>query len=90
MRPREIVGGLTGAVGRMIVDHHDAYVRMPQQLVDQCRQVFALVVRGDDDERLRRGHERPSKRSIEICSDTNPTSRITTLSRMSSTEELVT
>ena len=40
--------------------------------------------------RRARHRRRPSKRSDEICSDTRPTSRMTTLSRISSTDEFVT
>src|SRR6185295_11176375 len=37
-----------------------------------------------------RHSRRPSKRSAEICSDTRPTRKMTTLSRMRSTDEFVT
>ena len=90
MLARQRVGDVAGAVGRLIVDHHHAHVGMRHQPGDEHRQVRALVERRHDDQRARRRHGRPSKRSEEICSDTSPTSRITTLDRMSSTDELVT
>src|SRR5438445_11355882 len=51
-------------------------------------QIRALVVGRHDHHGRHRS--RPSKRSDEICSDTRPIRKITTLSRMSSTDELVT
>ena len=61
------------------------------QLTDEDRQVLALVVgRHDHERRLQRHERRPSNRSDEICSETRPTSRITTLNTISRTEELVT
>src|SRR6185436_17866909 len=55
---------------------------------NQHGQVRPLVVGRDDDQG---GHDfGPSIRSEEICSDTSPIRKITTLIRMSSTEEFVT
>src|SRR5262249_6105135 len=68
---------------------------MLQQSRDEERQVLAFVVGRHDDERVercvrRRHASRRSKRSEEICSDTSPTRKMMTLSRMSSTDEFVT
>lgn len=83
----------TRAVRRGVVDNHHRYVRMRHQPAHDNREVVALVERGNDDERGGCDgfcHERPSNRSDEICSETRPTSRITTLRRIRSTEEFVT
>src|SRR5207249_333645 len=57
---------------------------------DHHGQIRALVECRHDDQRARRRHRRPSKRSVEICSETSPTRKMTTLRRIKSTEELVT
>ena len=85
---RRRVRHLAGAVRRLIVHHEHADAVVLQQGLDERRNVLAFVVSGNDHERVR--HERPSKRSDEICSEMSPTRRTTTLNRMSSTEELVT
>ena len=91
MRPdvdaRERFGDLARPVRRRVVDDEQTHVRELHQLVDEQRQIVALVVGRDDDQRR---HRRPSKRSDEICSETRPTRKITTLNRISSTDELVT
>src|SRR5579864_3054722 len=61
---------------------------MLHQACQEHRQIRALVVGWHDDRGRHRS--RPSKRNDEICSDTRPIRKITTLSRMSSTDELVT
>src|SRR5438552_733730 len=64
---------------------------MLHQAIDEHGEVLALVVGRHDHEHAGRHHSRrPSKRNEEICSDTRPTRKMTTLSRMSSTDELVT
>ena len=65
--------------------------RAASDSLDQHREVLPLVVGRDDDQRLHAASSaRPSNRSDEICSDTSPTRNITTLSRISSTDEFVT
>jgi hypothetical protein len=94
MRARERVADIPRSIRRLVVDDEHANVRMPHQRFDEQRQVVPLVVRRNDHERAgraRRGHSRrPSKRSVEICSETRPTSKMTTLNRISSTDEFVT
>ena len=91
MLAREVVRDLAGAVRRLVVHDEHADVGLLQQALDQRRQVLALVVGRDDDERARRRHRAaPRTASNEICSETRPTRKITTLSRISSTEEFVT
>ena len=52
---RELVGQLPGAVGRVVVHHQDLEARVLQQdRGDDLREVLALVVGGDDDERALR------------------------------------
>src|SRR5205807_8671531 len=89
----ERLGQIAGAVRRAIVHDENANVGMRHQARDERREIVALVERRYDDERVAFPggcHRRLSNRSEEICSDTSPTSRMTTLSRISSTEELVT
>src|SRR5262249_45173474 len=82
------IGRLAGAVRRLIVDDEYTHGFMFQQRFDERLDVLTFVVRRNDHQRLR--HDRPSKRSDEICSEMSPTRRTTTLNRMRSTEELVT
>src|SRR5262249_44551650 len=86
----ETVGELTGSVRRLVVDHHDPDAWMLHQSGDQDRQVRALVLGRHEHESVVTHDRGPSKRSEEICSDTRPIRKITTLSIISSTEELVT
>jgi hypothetical protein len=86
----EPVGHLARSVGGVIVDNQDADLRLFHQLGDQNRQVRALVVRRYDHHGAGRHGLRPSNRREEICSETRPIRKMTTLSRMSSTDELVT
>ncbi len=87
---RQRVGDRARAVGRLIVDHQDADVLMLHQTGDQHGQIRALVVGRDHDQR-RPTHARGlSNLSDAICSDTSPMRNMTTLSRMSSTDEFVT
>src|SRR5258706_12424841 len=77
----------------MLGDPQDPNGGLPHKLADELRQILALVVGRNDHQRADWpwGHSRPpSKRSDEICSDTRPTRKMTTLSRMSSTDEFVT
>ena len=85
----QCVGHLAGSVRRLIVDDEHADAGCCISRLDEHRQVRPLVVGRDDDER-RSLTACPSKRSDEICSETRPIRKITTLSRISSTEEFVT
>src|SRR5216683_2787206 len=88
---RKRVSDSARSIGRLIVDHQQADVRVLHQGGCKEGQIVALVVGRHDHQRCRRRHDwRPSNRSDEICSETSPTSRMTTLSRISSTDEFVT
>ena len=90
MIPRECVSDLASAIRGSVVDHQHANVRLAQQLADEDGQILPFVESRHDDERRGRRHRRPSKRSDEICSETRPTRKMTTLSTINSTDEFVT
>ncbi len=89
--PRELICETARAVRRLIVDDEKTEVRLLHQSRREHGQIREFVVGRNDDERRpdRHGWWR-SKRSDEICSETSPTRKMITLSKISSTDEFVT